>query len=206
MGLGLKPRSSLGTIRGAEAPLFHVANNVSSIKQSSGFNFYQQLPQGTISNPNTRIALLIRLGCAFGGFFQVGKDFDGVAFGFYFGEDVLDFAVRSDDEGGAGDTHHFFAVHIFLLEDAVGFGDFLVGVGEQGKGKLELILKFLLRFGCVGGDSEKHGAGLLNLSVGVAEGAGLDGATWSIGAGIEVEDNYFAAEIFERNLFSVLIG
>jgi hypothetical protein len=73
-----------------------------------------------------------------------------MAFGFYFGENVLDFAIGADDEGGSGDAHDFLAVHVFLLDDAVSFGDFLVGVGQEGKGKLELILKFLLGFWRIG--------------------------------------------------------
>jgi len=128
-----------------------------------------------------------------------------VALGLYFGKDVLDFALGSDDEGGAGDTHYFFAVHIFFLDDAVGLGDFLVGIGEEGKWEFEFFLEFLLGFGGVGRDAEEDGAGFLNLLVGVAEGAGFDGASGSVGAGIEVKDDYFAAEGFQGDVVSVLV-
>ena len=128
-----------------------------------------------------------------------------MAFGLYFGKDVLDFAVGSDHEGGAGDTHNFPAVHIFFLDDAVGLGDFFVGIGEQRKWQFELLLKFLLCFGGVGGDAEQHGAGFLNLFVGVAEGAGLDGASGGIGAGVKVEHDYFSAQGFQRNIVAVLV-
>jgi len=128
-----------------------------------------------------------------------------VAFGLYFGEDVLDFAAGSDDKSGPGDTHYFLAVHIFFLDDAVGFGDFFIGIGEQGKRQLELILEFLLGFGCVGGDTEEDGTGFLNLFVGIAEGAGLDGASGRIRARIEVEHDYFAAQVFQREFLAVLI-
>ena len=50
--------------------------------------------------------------------FEVVEDLLGVAFGFYLGENVLDFSVGPDDEGGADDAHHFLAVHIFFLENA----------------------------------------------------------------------------------------
>lgn len=88
--------------------------------------------------------------CALRGFFQVGEDFNSVAFRLHLWEDVLDFAIRTDDEGGASDAHDFFAIHIFLLDNAVGFSDFFVGIGEEGKWQLELLPKFLLGFGCVG--------------------------------------------------------
>ena len=128
-----------------------------------------------------------------------------MAFGLYFGKDVLDLAVGPDYECGAGDTHYFLAIHIFFLNDAVGFGDFLVGIGQQGKGQLKFILEFFLRFRSVRGNAEEDGASFLNLLVGVAEGAGLDGASGSIGARVEVEDNYFAAQGFERNFLVVLV-
>jgi hypothetical protein len=53
-----------------------------------------------------------------------------VALGLYFGKDVLNFAIRADNESGAGDTHYFLAIHIFLLNNAVGLGDFFVGISE----------------------------------------------------------------------------
>lgn len=128
-----------------------------------------------------------------------------MAFGLYFGEDVLDFAVGSDNERGAGNTHHFPAVHIFFLHDAVGFGDFLVGICEQGKWEFELFLEFLLRFGGVGRNPEEDSAGLLNLLVGVAEGTGFDRASGRVCARIEIKDDYFAAQGFERDIVSVLV-
>jgi hypothetical protein len=128
-----------------------------------------------------------------------------MAFGFYFGKDVLNRAVGSDDESGAGDAHDFLAIHVFLLDNAVGFGNLLVGVSEEGKWKLEFILKFLLGFGRIGRDAEENGAGFLNLAVGVAEGAGFDGASGGIGTGVEIEDDDFAAEALERNFFAVLV-
>lgn len=128
-----------------------------------------------------------------------------MAFGLYFGKDVLDLAIGSDYECSAGDPHDFLAIHVFFLDDAVGFGDFLVGIGQERKGELELILEFLLRFRSIRRNAEEDGAGFLNLLVGVAEGAGLDGASGSIGARVEVEDDNFAAQGFERNFLVVLV-
>src|SRR5450755_5044292 len=146
-----------------------------------------------------------RSGGTFGRLFQVGQDFFGVSFGFHFFEDVLDFAVGADDKGGPGYAPDFLAVHILFLHHAEGFGDFLVGVGEQGEGECEFVLEFLLRFGRVGGDAEQHGAGLLHLLVRVAEFAGFDGASGRVGPGIEVEDYGLAAQGLQRDFFSVLV-
>jgi hypothetical protein len=97
------------------------------------------------------------------------------------------------------------AVHIFFLHDAISVGDFLVGIGEQRKGQLEFVLKLLLCLGRVGGDPEQDGAGFLNLLVGIAEGAGFDGASGSIGAGIEIQNHCFASQALEREFLSVLV-
>lgn len=128
-----------------------------------------------------------------------------MAFGLYFGKDVLNLAIGSDHECSAGDPHYFLAIHIFFLDDAVGFGDFFVGIGQEGKGELKFILKFFLGFRSIWGNAEEDSAGFLNLLVGVAEGAGLDRASGSISARIEVEYDEFAAEGFERNFLVVLV-
>jgi hypothetical protein len=128
-----------------------------------------------------------------------------MAFGFYFGKDVLDFAVGADYECRPGDTHHFLPIHVFFLDDAIGFSDFLVGICQQGKGQLEFVLKFLLCFGSVRRDAKEDGAGFLNLLVGVAEGAGFDGASGSIGARIKIEHDDLAAQGLERDFPIVLV-
>ena len=101
--------------------------------------------------------------------------------------------------------HHFLAVHIFFFHDAESLGDFLVGVGEQGEGQVELLLEFLLRFRSVGRYAKQHGARLLHLFVCVAEPASFDGSTRSVGAGIKVENDGLAAQVFQRDFFSVLV-
>jgi hypothetical protein len=128
-----------------------------------------------------------------------------VAFWLDFWEDVLDFAVRANDKCGPGNAHHFPAVHILFLYNAELLGDLLIGIGEEGKWQLELVLKFLLGFGRVGGDAKQHDAGFLNLFISIAESTGLDGASGSIGAGIEIEDDGLAAQGFQGDFVAVLI-
>lgn len=120
-------------------------------------------------------------------------------------EDVLDFAVWTDDKCGAGDAHHFPAVHILFLYNAELLGDLLIGIGEEGKRQIELILKLLLGFGSIGRDAKQHDAGFLNLFVGIAKGAGFDSASGRVSAGIEIEDDGFAAQRFQGDFVAVLI-
>jgi hypothetical protein len=128
-----------------------------------------------------------------------------VAIRLYLGKNVLDRAIWADDERGPHDAHHFFPVHVFLLQHAESVGHFPVGVGQQGEGQVELLLEFLLRFGRVGRNPDDDRAGLLNLFVRVAEPARFYGSARSVSAGIEEEDHGFAAQILRRDFFSVLV-
>ena len=120
-------------------------------------------------------------------------------------KDVLNLAVRTDDEGGACDSPDLFALHIFFFHHAEGLGHFLVGIGEQAEWQVKFLLKFLLRFRSVGGDAEQHGASLLHLLVCVAEPASFNGSTRGVGARIKIEDHGLAAQILQRDVISVLV-
>ena len=80
-------------------------------------------------------------------------------------ENVLNFALGANDERGPRDAPDLLAVHVFLFHHAEGFGDFLVGVGQQSEREVVLLGKTLLRLGRVGGDAKQHGAGFLNLFI-----------------------------------------
>ena len=45
-------------------------------------------------------------------------------------EDMLNFSIWADDEGGAGDAHDLFTVHVLFLENAICYRDFLLGIGQ----------------------------------------------------------------------------
>ncbi len=116
--------------------------------------------------------------------------------GFDFGEDGFEFAVGGDDEGGAFGAEVGFAVHGFFDPDAVGFGDGVVFVDDEGEGEVELFDEFLVAGGGVDADAEDFGFGGDGGPV-IAEGAGLFGAAWGVVFGVEVEDDGVAFEAFE---------
>jgi hypothetical protein len=128
-----------------------------------------------------------------------------VAVGFDFVEDVLDFPVRRDHEGHAGNAFEYPPVHALVFDHTERVTDFLVGIGEQRKGQVILFLKFLLFGGRVGGDAENNRSRLLDLAVCVAEPARFFGSTGSIGFGIEKQHHRLAAKIFQGNFFTVLV-
>src|SRR5208282_3748377 len=53
--------------------------------------------------------------------------------------------------------------------------------------------------------AEQDSASFLDLLIGVAEGAGFDGASGGVGARIEVQDHGFASQILQREFLSVLV-
>src|SRR5438046_419366 len=69
-----------------------------------------------------------RCGCGRGAGLQRREHLFGVSLRLYFGEDLSDTSVRSDDEGGSHNAHPFLAVHVLLLVDTVGLRGFLIDV------------------------------------------------------------------------------
>jgi hypothetical protein len=128
-----------------------------------------------------------------------------MAFSLHFVEDVLNAAVGSDDERGAGDAHHFLPVHILLFDHAESVAGFLVGIAEQGVGQVVFVLKFLLPIYGIGGDAENDGAGGLDFLVCVAEPARFKGSTGGVRFGEKEENDGLAGEVLEHNLAAVLV-
>ena len=118
-----------------------------------------------------------------------------MSFGLYFGENVLNLAVRSNDKSGAGDAYHFLAIHVLFLQHAVSRRGFFVGISKEAEWKTVLLLKFLLGLGRVGRDSENFRTRLLDLLVTVAKLASFNGSPGSIGAREKVENYSFALQI-----------
>jgi hypothetical protein len=136
---------------------------------------------------------------------EESEDLVGVAFGFYFFEDVDEALVGPDEVGGAFDPFDELAVHVLGLDEVVAVDELHVGVGEEIVGEVVLVFELLLVLDGVAGDAEDHDALLLEFLEGVAEAAGFDGATWGVGAGVEEEDYGFALEVGEGDFFAVLI-
>src|SRR5208282_4315106 len=76
---------------------------------------------------------------------------------------------------------------------------------QQRERQTELLLKFLLRSRCVFRNSKQHHARFLEGRVAVAKAARFLGASRRIGFGIEIKHHGLAAEIFQGNLFAVLV-
>jgi hypothetical protein len=145
------------------------------------------------------------LHCALACLFQICQYFVGVALGLHLCKNMLDLAIRPNNESGAGNAHHFLAIHILFLQDSIGFGDLLVGIGEQVKGQLVFVLKLFLCFGRVRRNPNDEGTGLLNLLVRVAEPARFDGSAGSVGPRKEIQNDGLSAHLIQRDMLFVLV-
>lgn len=116
--------------------------------------------------------------------------------GFDLFEDGGDVAGFGDDEGGAFGAHVFFAVEGFFDPDAVEIDDVVVFVGDEGEGELVFLDELGVALDGIWADAEEEGF-LGDLGPGVAEVAGLGGAAGGVVFGVEVEDDFLAAEVAE---------
>jgi hypothetical protein len=128
-----------------------------------------------------------------------------MSLGFHVVEDVRDFAVRTDDEAGARDAHHLLAIHVLFFDNAKGIANFLVYVRKKRVGQIVLFLEFFLGLRLVSRDAEHHRAGILEFLVGFAEPASFYGSTGRVGFRKEEKNHALAAEVLQRDVFSVLI-
>src|SRR4051794_28212149 len=139
------------------------------------------------------------------GLFQISQHLLGMAVGLDVFKNVLNPAIRTNHESCPRHTPDFLSIHVLFFHDTESLGDFLVAIGQQGKGQILFLLKLLLRFRGIRGDPKQHGTGLLHLFVCVAEPASFNGSAGSVGAGIEKENHSFALQVFQCNFFSVLV-
>jgi len=129
-----------------------------------------------------------------------------VAFGIHFFEDVLDLAVRADQECGPGDSHDLLPVHVFFFHYAILATNLLVAVGKQSVGQAVFFLKLLLLLRRIGGDSQDDCGGLLNFLVCVTEPGRLNRSTRRVGFRKEEQHHGLAAEVLERDVLAILVG
>ena len=118
-----------------------------------------------------------------------------MAVGLYVFEDVLDFAVGSDEEGRPRNPHHFPAVHVLLFDHVELVRDFFLVVGKKRVREFLFFFKLLLSGRFVGRDAENYKAGLLQLCVCIAEPASLNGSTRRVRLGIEEQHHGLASEL-----------
>src|SRR5262245_1684247 len=142
-----------------------------------------------------------RLGCSADAdrllFVEGLEDGGGVAFRFDLGPDPGDLAVRADQERGAGGAPVFLAVVLLLDPRAVGLGDLVVGVCEEGEREAELLGEGALARGTLRAHTPDVGAALDDRVVRVAELACLDRAAGRVVLRVEVEDGPAAGLVGE---------
>ena len=118
-------------------------------------------------------------------------------------------SVGSHHHGRADDTGVDLAVILLLSPHAPGLHDGVVGVRQQREGQVVTVGELGLRGHGVGRDTDDGVAGGLELLHGVAEVAGLLGATRCAGLGIEVDDDALVragAQVVKSHGASVLVG
>src|SRR5271163_191447 len=79
--------------------------------------------------------------------FDGGKHLFSVPFRLYFGEDLQQLPIRTDEEGSPLNPNHFLAVHILFLENVKLFANYFVYICKEGIGQVILLFEFLLRLG-----------------------------------------------------------
>src|SRR5277367_3748522 len=114
-------------------------------------------------------------------FFDSGKNLFGVSLRLYFGKDLQQLAVGTDEKGGPLNPNHFLAVHILFLENIKLFADYFVYICKEGVRQVVLLFEFLLRLGRVARDTQNDGSSLLYLLECVTKAAGFNGASRSVG-------------------------
>jgi hypothetical protein len=117
---------------------------------------------------------------------QDSHHFFGVALGLDLVEDVLDLAVRTDQECGSFDSQNFFAVEVFFLDDAVSVRDLLIDVGQEREWQVVLVFEFLLCLGRIVGNAQDDSVDLAESGEALAKLASLDGSTGCICFRIEI--------------------
>lgn len=121
-------------------------------------------------------------------------------------QDVGDLLIGVDHERRARDAPVGAAVHVLLHPGAVGLGDAVVGVGEQGEVQAVLGGEGGQDLRRVGGDAEDPGVPRGVVLRAVADVAGLLGAARRAGTRVEVQDRPAIATIGERDGGAVLVG
>ena len=120
-------------------------------------------------------------------------------------EDLFDDAVLVDDEGRANGAHRLLSVHRLLTPSPHFFQEFLVHIGNQGERQSMLLLELLVRGGRVLAHANHLIASTLQLTIPVAQTASLSRTATRIVLRIEIEHEFAALVIAQKNVFSVLV-
>ena len=105
-------------------------------------------------------------------------------------------AFRADHESRPLDSHIFLAVHTFFFHHTILVADGLVFIGQQGIRQVIFLFKFLLGRRLIGGNTQHHCSGPLDLGECVAEPARLNRSTGRVGLGVEKQHHVLSAIVF----------
>jgi hypothetical protein len=119
---------------------------------------------------------------------------------------VPDAAVGVDDERRALGAHVGLAVHRLLHPDAVQLADGVVGVGEQREVQIALVVELLDLRDAIRRDADDLHTGLRVVVRAIADRARLRRAAWSVGLGVEVQDDGASAQCRQADGLAVLVG
>src|SRR5687767_1709760 len=122
------------------------------------------------------------------------------------GEDMLDPAVRTDDEGGALVSEVRPAGELLLDPDAEGLGHPVPIVREETVGQRVFLTELHVALHAVGGDTEELDAGAGHAGPAVTKATRLGGAAGRVVLRVEVEDVSRAVEGLARHGAAVIRG
>ena len=127
-----------------------------------------------------------------------GEDVSGLFVGGGFEIAPDEFAVLEKVGLAGGEFTHFEG-------DAKGLDHGGIFIGEEGEGEVELVFEGLLVFNGVGTDADYFDAFLGKFFVGIAQGAGLLGATGGVGLGVEIDEGVtFGSDFLHVDVLAVI--
>ena len=125
-----------------------------------------------------------------------------MAFGFDERPDFFDFSGFADEERAADDAHVSAAHELFFLPGAEFFDGFVIGIAEERKIELLLLLERGLGFDGIGAHSEDRHTVFVEVLLCVTKLGRFDGSTGGVGFGVEEEEDAAALEVFQRDFFA----
>jgi len=106
-------------------------------------------------------------------FLNGGQHVCRMTFNLHLGEDVGKATIRANDECSAIDAEIGPPIERLFDPDAIGFGRFVLRVGEYPERQAEFGGELLLRLDRIGADAQDYGVGAIERIVNVAERGGF---------------------------------
>jgi len=119
---------------------------------------------------------------------------------FYFGPDLLDFALWINQKADAVDAFVFLAHKFLWTPCTIGFNDFFALIRNQCKGQAVFSHKLVMFCRGIAAHPEQHGVGFSKLSVFITERAGFLRSARRVVLGVKEQHHVFALERPKGNL------